>query len=458
MLRSTLLAAMTVLFCAAPCSGHAAEATRHVSRRTLWLQTTQLRESKTIAPVSNPDLSKATGSGTAGYPVEIVRESGAEDQIFAAQVEIKNLDTDTTVYVISQSGNPKVRIGPGRYRLYTESATKDFPQEAKYQILDAASNRIVEEFAKSHVPVTDVLVEKGQKLRVMIPPSIRPYNSSFFTLGSDKQQVAVIFARPYPSFEFAAGEFDGEEEFSSAQIALAFWGMKAVRDNPRVASAIEKHGVPGLRQGPSGLVKDPVIVLGSRVIAKDLAKTFIHERLKNNQGYRGQNHTIFLINRTAFGKVPRSLLRLPEDEVANAIERNIVRMELHNVHRVDEGDGYAGQSFMKDLEEAKDAVMKWPKISYETTEQWRSYLRELEIFYKNNTDPVVAEDAKSVFADGYASLLRAIKRERAIYTTYPAEWLTDIQTSFGISFEQRNEALISLERETQGLLGRQDGH
>lgn len=378
-----------------------------------------------------------------GALLDIVYED-SDFYTFGAQVTIENVETENRIFFTTKQGGTPPTIAPGRYSAYTEASSKGFPQEAKYQIIDTVSGDIIEEFPRTHVPVNNILIEKGQKLRIIVLPATRPYNSVFFRIGKQRSAVGIIFNRPYPVLDFEPGEFRGTEQFSSAQIAIAFWGMKESDQDPVLAAAIRKDGIDGIRSGSGGRFRDPVLVLGVRTIARDLAKTFVEQRQKNQESYRGKYHVTFQVQRTAGGKVPRELLTMNEKQLAEIFEKQILWIEYHNVHRANEGGGYAGMTFLEVLEEAKEKVMLWPRKSLESTEIAYNNVTALEI-----AAATVGMDTYATFPDGQSgvvrrllkdeirTLVKAIRREKMNYNTYETVWIEKSMDSMSFSLADR---------------------
>jgi hypothetical protein len=343
------------------------------------------------------------------YPIDVRHEG--EDHIFGVQIGIKNLKTKEERYMRSRSGDPIIQLGPGTYEAYTEASQKGFPQEAKYQIIDAKTGNIIEEFAKTHVPLTNILLEEGQFLRIIVVPSVRPYNAVFFRLGSRRTPAAFVVARPYPSYEYDVGQYNGNEQFPNMPIALAFFGKKLAEENPEEARRIETLGVPSLRAGQR--IHDPVLVFGISTLAEHLTEEFAIHRFEHSEGYRSHEHIGFLVERTPAGRIPPSLLTLDRKTLKNIFEEQLLWMMFHNVHRANEGGGYAGKTFLEDLEEAKEKMPAWPKISFESTERLSEALKD-------------GEDR-----DTLIRFIRAIRREKMNYASFPSTWLQEVKDLLG---------------------------
>lgn len=389
------------------------------------------------------EKSESDDDALTGALLDVVYED-SDFYTFGAQITIENVDTENRVFYTTKQGGTPPMIVPGRYSAYTEASSKGFPQEAKYQIIDTTSGDIIEEFPRTHVPVNNILIEKGQKLRIIVLPATRPYNSVFFRIGKQRSAVGIILNRPYPIFDFEPGDFRGAEQFSSAQIAIAFWGMKESEQDPVLAAAIRKDGIDGIRAGSGGRFRDPILVLGVRTIARDLAKTFVEQRNENQESYRGKYHVTFQVQRTAGGKVPRELLTMNEKQLAEVFEKQILWIEYHNVHRANEGGGYAGMTFLEVLDEAKEKVMLWPRNSFESTEIAYNNVTALEI-----AAATVGMDTYATFPNGQSgvvrrllkneirTLVKAIRRERMNYGTYETAWIEKSMGSMNFSLTDR---------------------
>ncbi len=386
-----------------------------------------------------------------GELLEVIYED-SDFYTFGAQIMIENLETKNRRYFTTKQGGTPPILAPGRYSAYTEASSKGFPQEAKYQIIDTVSGDIIEEFPRTHVPVNNVLLEKGQKLRIIILPATRPYNSVFFRLGKQRSAVGIIFNRPYPIFDFEPGDFKGTEQFPSAQIAIAFSGMKEVERQPILATSIRKDGIEGTRAGSGGRFHDPVLVLGVRTIARDLARSFIDHRNENAESYRGKYHVSFQVQRTADGKVPRALLNMNEESLTEIFEKQILWIEYHNVHRANEGGGYAGKTFLEVLEEAKTKAMIWPRNSLLSTEISRVEVGALETIAATvGMDTFVSLPSEQsgvvrrLLKEEIRTLVKAIRRERLNYQTYETRWIEDSMASMGFSLADRMRTLDTVE-------------
>jgi hypothetical protein len=344
-------------------------------------------------------------------------------------------------------------IAPGSYTVYTESTRKGFPQEAKYQIVDVLTGNIIEEFPRSHVPVTNVLIEKGQKLRVIVLPATRPYNSVFFRLGKQQTPVAIIYNRPYPILDFEPGAFNGTEQFPSAKIAMAFWGMKEARRNPELAATIRKDGIDIGRSGSGSRVRDPELVLGVRKIAEDLARTFVEKRNANNEDVRGKYHVTFQVQLTPAGRIPRGLMSMTGDALAKEFEKQIIWIEEHNVHRANEGGGYAGKTFIEVMQEAREKALLWPSVSAESTELYRRSVGDLEILAAEaGMDSVVTAFEETgvvrrLLKNEIKNLVKAVRRERMNYETYEIDWLKEAQETARMPLQDRIRELGRLEQQ-----------
>lgn len=370
-----------------------------------------------------------TAAPESGEPIEIFETEPYGT--YGVRVTITNLETEEVTKIATRSGDPLPSLKPGRYKLLTEASRLGFPQEATYQVIDARTEEVVELFARSHVAVTNVVIEPGQRLRVTVLGSIRPYNAVFYHLGPEKIPVAHLFARPYPSQDFDPGAFNGTEQFSASPIAIAFWGMKISREQPELRERIEREGVAGVRQ--SERIRDPVLVLGVRKVASDLADVFVRDRGKDGEDYRGQHHVTFLILRTDDGKVPGSLLAMDRPALATAFERQLLWMMRHNVHRPAEGGGYAGKTFEDDLAEAKEKVKRWPLVSRESTELIRDRIRAIEARVEEEGLDVrvtLADDdegrAGDLLAAASRNLIKAAARERMNYARYDPDTLAEL--------------------------------
>lgn len=383
-----------------------------------------LRASETKITEGSTQTSRVSSWKNGSGELLEIREEGS-DHIFGVIVRIKNLDTGKEMeYQTRKHGQKLPRLIPGKYRLLTEASRLGFPQEVRYDVLQARTNRVIEAFPLSHVGVSNILIEKGQKLRVTIVPSVRPYNSVFYKIGPDAVPGAHLFTRPYPSQDFAPGEFNGDEQFSAAPIGMAFWGEKLSRENPQLAEEIRTKGVATLRAGER--IYDPVLVLGARHVAEDLAKAFVEHRKENGEDYRGKFHTTFLVLRTRNGKVPLSLKKMQEAELALIFEKQLTWMMRHNVHRPAEGGGYAGKTFEQDLQEGRDKLKDWPGISRESTEGY-------------SNDPETWASSAEL-----RKLILAIHRERQNYQTYDAETLAALENETGEKTQDRLRNLQEL--------------
>lgn len=383
------------------------------------------------------------------YAVEVINHASIKDIAFGVQVTIKNIKTGEKHFLISHSGNKPLHLGVGTYEIITESDRHGFPQEARYEIVDAVTGRVIEAFERSHVAVTNILIEERQVLRIIVLPSTRPYNAIFYRFGPRRTPVAHFFARPYPSSDFGIQEFNGKEQFSAVPIAVAFWGTKLVKEHPEIAQAIKSEGVPTLREGQRE--RDPILVLGARHIAEDLADVFLRQKSSNAQEYRGQFHTTFLVKRDSNGKVPEVLMSSSRQSLIQEFERRIIWMFRHNVHRPHEGGGYAGRTFMEDLAEGKEKMLLWPMVSRESSDAYLRDIIELEELIDRQ-----GIDADYVFSDGSKELARhvlsrllhwfllSLKRERQNYITYEPEWLEPVVSAKHQSITERLKEIDQL--------------
>ena len=418
-----------------------------VSRRTLMEQGERgFTSSHMPSTVSVPAQTMDRGS-----MVEVVKEG--EDHIFSVFVRIQNLNTQETHLIQTEIKQRPVFLVPGTYRVFTESSRYAFPQEAKYQVVDTVSGRVVESFPKSHVPVNAIVLEKGQHLRVILVPSIRSYNAVFYRIGAEKTPAAHRFARPYPTMDSEPGAFNGPEQFPSAQTSIVFWGTRRSMLNPEQAARIRSEGVSGVRAGTAGRVFDPVIVLGVRTVAEDLARVFVSKRHLHLEDYRGAHHTNFLIQRTSRGRVPRSLLRMSEAELAHEFEKQLLWMETHNVHRPTEGSGYGNESFMDVLQkQATEEMRAWPETSRKSTEMYRQYASEMtSVMNTSGESGTVSFEGKSVrVGDALPEVMRrlvlATRRERMNYDTYDPSSLQEVTQALGTSIVARRQELNTIEQ------------
>lgn len=446
LVKTLLLSFFGAVFLAPSAFAYTSDTTAIPSQRTRREQVQSERQQKIQEknrPNTSSDKSESDDEKKAGVPLDVVYED-SDFYTFGAQITIENVDTENRMFFTTKQGGTPPTIVPGRYSAYTEASSKGFPQEAKYQIIDTVSGDIIEEFPRTHVPVNNILIEKGQKLRIIVLPATRPYNSVFFRIGKQRSAVGIIFNRPYPIFDFEPGDFRGAEQFSSAQIAIAFWGMKESERDPVLAAAIRKDGIDGIRAGSGGRFRDPILVLGVRTIARDLAKTFVEQRSENQESYRGKYHVTFQVQRTAGGKVPRELLTMNEKQLAEVFEKQILWIEYHNVHRANEGGGYAGMTFLEVLDEAKEKVMLWPRNSFESTEIAYNNVAALEI-----AAATVGMDTYATFPDGQSGIVRrllkneirtlvkAIRRERMNYGTYETAWIEKSMGTTNFSLADR---------------------
>lgn len=355
-------------------------------------------------------LPLATSEARGEITVEFIHDHKPHDFTFNVRLQAHNLETDAEYLFLE---GEEASLPPGRYKLLTEHDRQGFPQEVIYQIVSDRTKEIVEEFPPSHVAVNHVLLEGGQRLRVLIHRALRPYNAVFYKFGGT--DVAHFFARPYPRYEFGIGEYNGTDQISSTQIALAFLGMRAAEQESDVASRIKKRGAASIVQGLSERISssDPVMVLGAREIAKNLAQTFVKQRESQGNDYRGEYSVSFLV-RLLDGTLPETLRTMSEEDLAEEFTRRILWMEIHNVHRPREGDGYAGKTFEEVLKEARLYVLRWPKVSQHSTK----FLLERVEALEREVKPL-----RSVLEEAIEHLRNAIHRERLNYERYTEKML-----------------------------------
>lgn len=358
-------------------------------------------------------------------PVDFIHDHKPNDFTFNVRLQAENLGTGKEHLIMEEE---KATLPSGTYKLLTEHDRQGFPQEVIYQIVNNRTKGVITEFPPSHVAVNHVFLEGGQRLRVLVHRALRPYNAIFYKFGGT--DVAHFFARPYPRYEFGIGEYNGTDQFSSTQIVLAFLGMRAAELQPETASHIKERGAASII--PEFIenipTKDPVMVLGAREIAKNLAHTFVAERESQGNDYRGEYSVSFLV-RLQDGKLSERLLRISEEELTEEFARRILWMELHNAHRPRESDGYAGKTFEEVLKEARLSVLRWPKVSQRSTKfllervealereaQHKSYDGETEVYGEKKI-------LRSVLEEAIDHLLNAIHRERLNYERYTEKML-----------------------------------
>jgi hypothetical protein len=362
--------------------------------------------------------------------IEIVREG--TDHAFSVIVQIENLDTGEDIEFKTESDKELPILKPGHYEILTLASSQGFPQEAKYQVLDE-EGVIVRAFERSHVPVTNVTIERGQRLRIVIPPAIRPYNAVFYEIAG--VHVGHVIARPYPSNDFEPGAFNGSEQFNSFPLALAFLGERAVERDPARAERIREKGE---RTGEGDdVVKDPILVLGSREVGSRLAQTFVRDR-KTKEGFRSADHVSLLIQRDQGGTLPSALAQMTQEQLERIFAQKILWMIHYNVHRHNEGGGYARKTFEEDMAEAREKLREWPLISYQSTELYRTQVRMLQetVAYQGKLASVPMENddgttterlALDLLQEDVQRMVRAAYRERLNLLTYPTSDLRPLE-------------------------------
>lgn len=390
------------------------------------------------------------GAEDLGRPVVYERLRETQGHHFGVTLEVQNLETGKKTELSDEGAGAAIPLPPGTYQVLGHHSRYGFPQFFTFVVTDAANKNTLEQTHSTRLPARLVL-EKGEQLHARIPPAVRPYNSSFFTIGRENpSEAAVIFARPYPSMNGEAGTFHGLEQFNSVQLSIAFWGMKLSKEQPDIARKIREEGVETLRPGTP--CRDPELVLGAREVARDLARTFIAQRAEQKEDYRGAHHATFLQHRRPDGTLHPDLLTMKEEELTSLLEKHLLRMMEHNVHRVTEGGGYADTAFIDVFNrEAKAKVRTWPETSVRATEMYREYYQKakgatdgkVEVLAEgkpNDREQIPAEIAKT-------RLLAAIVREKMNYERYPADWLKDAERALGKTVAQRLEELAALEKE-----------
>jgi len=368
-----------------------------------------------------PKLAQSRG----WQPVEVMEEG--RGHVFGVQITVEDLDRGKKHVLQTDAGQPTLWLAPGRYRVLSQASRLGFPQEVRYEIVDAATGRIARVIPKSHVAVDNVTLQRGEQLRVVVLPAVRPYNAVFYAIGSPSVDIAHVVARPYPSFEAGRGEYAGMDQFPNAPMSIAFWGGKRARERPELAAQIRSAGVPV----PGGdRVSDPVLVLGVREVASDLAATFVRERRKHQEDYRGHHHITALVRRDAQGCLPPFLLRLSESVLRREFERQLLWMMHHNVHRPNEGGGYAGKTFLEDLREADGKLEEWLRTSRDSTAYFRQSVVNLEMrFTESDGRARIQSDGDrdvlvgEALQDALVGLATAAHRERTNYATYDPEVL-----------------------------------
>lgn len=393
-----------------------------------------------------PVLAKKAEQRQVFVPVDI-RTDGTGNT-YGSRIIATNLSTCKKSRYTTRAGDARMQLVPGTYQIQVEASRYGFPQESRIDVLASDGLAVIASFPKSHVGVHNVVLATGSVLRVTLLPGVRPYNSSFFTIGGSN--VAILLARPYPTMDYGVGAFNGKEQFSSAQIALGFWGMKHLLEKPELAQRIRTEGF-AIDGGAA--VHDPEVVLGAWVLADDLAQAFLKAKAANSEDVRGSYHTTLLVERTRDGKVPAALLKLNRQQLRDMLQRQLVWMLHHNMHRPAEGGGYAGATFMTVFQEGKKKALSWPVRSIESTQLLQQRVGVLEAQAKSRgLDSGYTPDWESVHTEEWAdlepsacsprggggtgqesvrallretlkSLIRAALRERANYANYPTAWL-----------------------------------
>lgn len=392
-------------------------------------------------------------------PVVIIEEGN--EHIFSVQVEIENMATRTKITYQTRTGPTPPRIGSGIYRILTETSRKGFPQEARYEIVDVHTEKVVRAYPKTHVSLSNVSVADGEQLHIVILPATRPYNASFFRLGPRRFPAAILFVRPYPSQDFEPGTFHGKEQFNSAQMALAFWGAKRAREQPALASSIRSIGVRIPQTGE--FVHDPTMVLGAREVAADLAQAFIRERNTAKEDYRGKHHVSFLFQRKKDGGIPQFLASISQEQLAPIFEEHLLWMLRHNVHRPQEGGGYAGKSFADVFAEAQEKVQQWPEVSRQSTELLAAAVYALETLVEtrglDGEHPDGSGPLRDLLSSALLHLINAARREKMNAATYAPEELENVRENLDMSISERTSALDNTIERSLGILRTVDpGH
>lgn len=388
-----------------------------------------------------------------GKRVEMVR-TGADDHHFGVTLAAENT---TTKQIFEMTEANLQSLPPGIYNLETFHSRRGFPQQAQYILVDKDGKEVYRSDLVTQ-KFKQLKIHAGEYLRVITPPPVRPYNSAFWKGGPEGQQTSrgIVLARPYPSQDFAPGMFNGREQFNATPMAIAFWGEKACNEQPDVAEEIRTKGSADVRP----LCKDPVLVLGARKVAADMAQEFLAKRENGGQDFRSAHHASFILQPTADGKIPADLLGVDVGDLSQTLEKHLIGMYWHNVHRYSEGsasDGkqlvpYANKTFVEDLAEARKKVKQWPTNSVESTNMLYERLKEVDAALakggvdakvKNPMDPQREVPAVQLRSATLNQLANAIYRERQNYDTYAAE---DIAAA-GIDVEDRRKVLNDLEVE-----------
>jgi hypothetical protein len=271
-------------------------------------------------------------------------------------------------------------------------------------------------------------------------------------MGKQRTPVAIIYNRPYPILDFGPGEYNGTETFSSAKIAIAFFGMRAARHDPERAAQIKRDGVDIGRSSSGGLVRNPELVLGAQAVADDLAQTFVAHRKEESEDFRGKYHVTFQVQRTAGGHIPRGLMEISAEDLAKEFTKRIIWIEEHNVHRANEGGGYAGKTFLDVLEEGREKALLWPSVSVESTELFRRSVGDLEILAaETGLDATVTVNYETgvirrLLKEEIKRLVKAVRRERKNYAEYDLDWLQEAQATARMSLQDRLRDLEQLEK------------
>lgn len=386
------------------------------------------------------------GANEKGNTVMLERLRDIEGHHFGIVVEAKHIESGKTFRLTDEEAAHS--LPPGTYDVQGRHSRFGFPQFFTFVVAKANDAKVISEQSHSTRHPARLVLERDEKLLVRIPPAVRPYNSSFFTVGvKNPAEAAVIFPRPYPSMEFAPGMFHGREEFNSVEISLAFWGMKKSLEDPKLADKIRAEGVATLRPGVP--CKNAELVLGARVIAEDLAKTFCAGRKDHGEDYRGSHHASFLHHRGPGGRLHPELLAMPEADVAALLEKHLIWMVEHNVHRVNEGGGYADKAF-RDVfgVEGKEKARQWPEVSRQSTELYRKHYktaqdaadRTVEVTTERNREG----KEKITLDTTKGRLLAAIHREKLNYANYPPDWLKEVEGKLGKNIADRQKELDAL--------------
>ncbi|MEK7136984.1 MAG: carboxypeptidase-like regulatory domain-containing protein [Patescibacteria group bacterium] len=380
-----------------------------------------------MSKLKSPRLPQPSPEGTR-CKVSLNRERTGE-QHFGVTIVCKRGDGQN--FTLSDEGEYRKNVAdglpPGQYEILIRASRSGFPQFGIVSITDAAG-KIVEQYpptyALSYSPTVTLNAE--ERLSINILPAVRPYNSVFFRIGEGAQaaQCALVIPRPYPSQDFETHR--GTELFNAFPLHIAFSGRKRALEHPEEIQQIQ-HMLPS-----EPFVREhPEWTLGCREVARRLAAEFAQKRAEHPEDVRGQDQLSFLNRRTAEGKLSTSLQEISQADLASIFLHQLIQMEAHNVHRINEGGGYHNRSFRQDLQEAEEKMRVWPGICFSATEMER----------KAYADPGASKEKRQQVRE---RLLYALHRELRVLEEYPLEWLEKPSEP---RMEELKEILHNLEKE-----------